>query len=247
MAYLPYISDENLEKHIKKTLLTYRETLKKIDLESFNSNIIDPIKLTFDSIVYNKKVKKIIAEEIVRQRDKTNSNEIGDFHQKIFQYFDNCDIQQDGFDIIYNGEHKVYVELKNKHNTMNSSSAKSTYLKMQDKLLKDPKCECYLVEVIAKKSQNIVWKVSVDGKSMSNERIHRLSIDKFYELVTGDKNAFVNLCKVLPQIIKKIVKETLADKREKDTVFAELKKHDSDLLKALYLLAFKTYEGFDSF
>ena len=40
MAYLNYISDEDLEKHIKETLDQYRETLKKIDLNKFNENII---------------------------------------------------------------------------------------------------------------------------------------------------------------------------------------------------------------
>jgi hypothetical protein len=62
MAYLNYISDENLVSHIKKTLLTYSDTIKSIDLEKFNSNIIDPIKLTFDSNVYNKNLETIIKE-----------------------------------------------------------------------------------------------------------------------------------------------------------------------------------------
>ena len=56
MAYLNFISDSDLENHIKETLDEYRETLKSINLERFNENIIDPIKLTFDSIVYNKKI-----------------------------------------------------------------------------------------------------------------------------------------------------------------------------------------------
>ena len=87
MAYLDYISDENLIKHIKKTLSTYSETIKSIDLAKFNSNLIDPIKLTFDSNVYNKDMETIIKEEIARQRDKTNTNAIGYFHQNIFKYF----------------------------------------------------------------------------------------------------------------------------------------------------------------
>ena len=77
MAYLDFISDEDLENHIKETLDEYRETLKAINLEEFNENIIDPIKLTFDSIVYNKKIKTILNEEIARQRDKSNTNAIG--------------------------------------------------------------------------------------------------------------------------------------------------------------------------
>lgn len=248
MAYLEFISDEDLEKHIEETLNEYRETLKKIDLNKFNENIIDPIKLTFDSIVYNKKLKVILNEEIARQRDKTNTNAIGYFHQKIFKYINNCTVPSQGFDIIYNnGSTKYYVELKNKHNTMNKGGADSVYINLQNQALKEPNCICALVEVIAKTSQNIKWQRTLNGQKVENERIRRISIDKFYEIVTGDKESFSKLCKVLPTLITKIVNKKISSKREKDTVFEELKKKDKNLLKSLYLLAFKTYEGFDKF
>ncbi|MDR0975573.1 MAG: Eco47II family restriction endonuclease [Christensenellaceae bacterium] len=82
---------------------------------------------------------------------------------------------------------------------------------------------------------------------MSDPRLRRISIDKFYEIITGQKDAFVDLCKVLPTVIKKVASEKLAGKKEKDTVFKELKTKDKNMLKALYLLAFETYEGFDAF
>ncbi|WAM06513.1 Eco47II family restriction endonuclease [Mycoplasmopsis cynos] len=31
-------------------------------------------------------------------------------------------------------------------------------------------------------------------KQLPNKRIRRISIDKFYEIVTGDKNSFRDLC-----------------------------------------------------
>lgn len=80
--------------------------------------------------------------------------------------------------------------MKNKHNTMNAAASQKTYMKMQDKLLDDDKAVCMLVEVIAKKSQNIKWETTLDGKKYSHERIRRVSIDKFYEIVFGDKLAF---------------------------------------------------------
>ncbi|WP_338070301.1 Eco47II family restriction endonuclease [Bathymodiolus platifrons methanotrophic gill symbiont] len=46
-----------------------------------------------------------------------------------------------------------------------------------------------LVEVIAKYSQDIVWKMRLDSVSVSDDRIRRVSIDKFYKLVTGDAHA----------------------------------------------------------
>lgn len=74
--------------------------------------------------------------------------------------------------------------MKNKHNTMNSASSQKTYMKMQNTLLQDQNATCFLVEVIAKNSQNIPWICSVDGVRMENSKIRRLSIDKFYETVT---------------------------------------------------------------
>lgn len=144
MAYLDFISDENLIKHIKETLSTYSETIKSIDLSKFNSNLIDPIKLTFDSNVYNKDMETIIKEEIARQRDKTNTNAIGYFHQNIFKYFRNCEVPEHGFDVIFtkNDGSKIYIELKNKHNTMNSSSSQKTYMKLAVKSSQEPSSEC---------------------------------------------------------------------------------------------------------
>lgn len=48
---LNFISNENLYNHVKKTVSKYRF---KVDLAEFNKNLIDPIKLTFDSKIYGK-------------------------------------------------------------------------------------------------------------------------------------------------------------------------------------------------
>ena len=55
---LNFIDRENFKKHVSNTIQTYDDTLKSINLQSFNSNIIDPIKLTFDSKVYRKATEK---------------------------------------------------------------------------------------------------------------------------------------------------------------------------------------------
>ena len=55
--------------------------------------------------------------------------------------------EEGGWDVIYENAngipipdagnvHTVYVEMKNKHNTMNSASAGKTYIKMQNQLFK---------------------------------------------------------------------------------------------------------------
>lgn len=104
--------------------------------------------------------------------------------------------------------------------------------------------KCYLVEIIAKNSQNIPWVVTLDKvKQPTRENIRRVSIDKFYEIVTGDKFAFQKLCQVLPIVIKDAV-SSLQKRNKQNTVFEELEKISSDLLTSIYLLSFEKYEGF---
>ena len=125
---LGFISDEDLFNHIKKTVEQYRF---KMTLKEFNKNLIDPIKLTFDSKIYKQNLEEIIESEIIRQKDKSNTNNIGYFHQNIFKYLgENWSVPKTGYDVV-NLQDKIFVEMKNKHNTMNSSSSQTTFIKMQ--------------------------------------------------------------------------------------------------------------------
>ena len=238
---LGFISDSEIYEHIKKTVLQYKTV---INLDEFNKNLVDPIKLTFDAKVYGKTFDSIIESECIRQIDKANTNHIGYFHQNLFNYAGNgWYVPTKGFDVV-NEEKKIFVEMKNKHNTMNSSSSQNTYMKMQKQLLNDPGSTCMLVEAIAKRSQNIVWKATLNGEKYEHERIRRVSMDKFYEIVFGDKYAFMTLCKALPTILNDVIEETHRGIIE-NSVYDELKEISSDTFKSLYLLAFKTYEGFE--
>jgi len=239
---LGFISDEDLFLHVKETVEKYRFT---IDLKAFNKNLIDPIKLTFDSKIYSKSLEETIELEIIRQMDKSNTNHIGYFHQYIFKYMDGeWAVPRQGFDLI-NEKQKIYVEMKNKHNTMNSSSAQKTYIAMQNQILKGADVTCMLVEVIAKQSQNIPWKISINREQYAHDNIRRVSMDKFYEIVTGSTVAFRDLCEALPHVLDDVI-ATLEQETVKNTVFGELSQISPNLLKSLYLLSFSKYEGFDN-
>lgn len=245
-----FIIESDFEENVKNTIAKYGNVLQSITLKKFNKNVVDPIKLTFDNRVFHKSINEIIELEIHRQRDKSNNNAIGYFHQYMFKYIKNCEVPLTGMDVIYTEPttgKKLYIELKNKHNTMNDPAQKDTCLKLFNQLLKDPNCiGCYLVEVIAPKSRNVVWtKTLRDGTCVSNDKIRRVSIDKFYEIVTGKKDAFYRICKQIPLTIDKLIKEDAVLTAVEDTVITELKNKNPDLLKALYLLAFETYNGFD--
>ena len=78
---LSFIDDETLFNHVKETVLKYRF---EINLADFSSNLIDPIKLTFDSKIYQQDIEDVLRHEMARQIDKSNTNHIGYFHQNIF-------------------------------------------------------------------------------------------------------------------------------------------------------------------
>ena len=246
MFTLTFIDEQAFKSHVAETLASYHKSLRSINLASFNSNLIDPIKLLFDKNVYQKSFEEILQLEIHRQRDKSNTNAIGYFHQNLFRYISGCEVPAHGWDVIFKGtEYKIYVEMKNKHNTMNSSSSQKTYIQMQNQILKTPNDYCFLVETIAPISRNIAWGCSVNGSHCEHEHIRRVSMDKFYALVTGIEDAFYQMCMQLPITIEELIQENQIETVQKDTVIEELKQKSPDILKALYLLAFQTYEGFD--
>ena len=278
---IDFISEDDFRAHVSNTIEEYKRALRSaVDLKEFNKNIIDPIKFVFDKALYGASWQEMIAREIVRQKDKTINNSIGYFHQKIFQYIhrDGCTIVvpengmavfsdhggKAGWDIAFENEdgifiddrtsvRRIYAEMKNKHNTMNSSGATRTHGKMQRQIVDDDDCACFLVEVIAKESQNESWVVARNINN-ANKRIRRASIDEFYGIVTGESDAFMKICMKLPDAIQDIIRESPINPNEliQDTVYAELERlvpyRDNDenarMIRAMYTLAFSTYKGF---
>lgn len=239
---LGFITNEDIYNHVKATVESYR---REITLSQFNENVIDPIKLTFDAKVYGKTLKQAVEDECFRQIDKSNSNKIGYFHQNLFKYAGNgWVVPKVGFDVQNEARH-IFVEMKNKHNTMNSASSQKTYMKMQSKLLEDDEAVCYLVEVISKKSKDEPWRISLDGKQHGHKNIRRMSIDKFYGLVFGACDAFYKLCQALPIIIEDVITDN-PGLALNNTVYKELTREHADVLTSLYILAFSTYEGFQN-
>ena len=264
---IDFISEDDFREHVRNTISHYGDKLCSYDLARFNLNTIDPIKMIFDRAVYREDWETLIANEIFRQRDKTNSNEIGYFHQGLFQYLARCRVPREGWDVVFslpegyvleNGNivHTIYVEMKNKHNTMNSASAGKTYMKMQNQLLHDDDCACFLVEVIARQSQNIIWAPRVDGRKLEHARIRRVSIDQFYAIVTGQPDAFFAICTALPRIVREVLAEQDGFvSTPHDTVLEELSLRaqafshlgeDMSMIMATYMLGFHSYEGFAS-
>jgi len=201
---LGFISDEDIYEHVKNTVESYR---REITLEQFNENIIDPIKLTFDAKVYGKTLRQAVEDECFRQIDKSNTNRIGYFHQNLFRYAGNgWRVPSVGFDV-ENEDLHIYVEMKNKHNTMNSASLRKTYIKMQSKILEDDEAICYFIDAFSDNSQDDVWRFKLDGKTHHHKKIRRMSLEKFYEFVFGAKDTLYKLYEALPRIIEDVISD----------------------------------------
>ena len=89
---------------------------------------------------------------------------------------------------------------------------------------------------------------------MGHKLIRRVSLDQFYALVTGQDDAFYQLCMVLPEVIENVVSKLGSSTVPRDIVFEEiilnaekedLESKDLAISMAIYMLGFSTYLGFE--
>lgn len=236
MSYLSFVSDEHFVNCISEVCTTYIRC-KREALQKFDKNKVDAIKFCFDMNFYNNNFNNTCEAEILRQSDKTIANAIGYFHQHLIGGIDGLrDMGQGGGCDITNLDNTIFAEIKNKHNTMNSSSAEATYQKLQRYATSYPNSICYLVEIIANCSQNIQWNGTFNGRYYNHPNVRRISADRFYHLVTGNVNAFKELCVKLPSAISYFLKQKGQDCSNADNSVSEL-----------YTLMNTTFRGYNGF
>lgn len=202
---LGFISDVDIYNHVKATVLQYR---RSINLKEFNKNIIDPIKLTFDSKIYGQTMAQTIESECIRQIDKTNNNRIGYFHQYLFKLAGNgwevsANGEKGGFDVL-NEELHIYVELKNKPYKMKHSAKRAMLIKAFDILIHDKNATFIVVDLQNHSGLVAPWTVTIDGKTYCNDRLKIMSIDIFYDCIFSQENSYKRLCEALPEILSDI-------------------------------------------
>lgn len=196
--YLSYISDEHLLMCISNLHRSYINAKNGIDKRKFYVNKVDTIKLTFDTKFNKINEEEIIETEVLRQIDKSINNFLGTFHEEILggiEGFERGNLS--GFDIRAE-DNTLFADIKNKHNTMNSSSAESLFQKLAHYADTYKKAKCYWVQILANKSFNTQWSGVINGKEYNHSRVFKISGDQFYKLITGQDGAFFQLYKILP-------------------------------------------------
>lgn len=249
--YLNYISDEHFLSCIGKLHNSYLNAKNKVTQKKFYKNKIDHIKLVFDAKFNGLEEEDLIDAEILRQIDKSINNSIGSFHENILGGVEGYESGNfSGYDVKAS-DNTLFADIKNKHNTMNSSSAESLFQKLARYADDHKSAKCYWVQILATKSFNELWSGDINGKEYSHSRVYKISGDKFYELITGQKDAFYALYKTLPSAIDDYL-ATLSPSQEValNSALEEIRKSASksglSLLDQISFDNYKYYNGYNA-
>src|SRR5690625_1001590 len=248
--YVNFITDEHLLACIEELHKSYLKAKRNITKSKFYKNKIDTIKLTFDSKFNSIDEDELIETEILRQIDKSINNSIGTFHEQILGGIQGYEIGNlSGFDIKAE-DNTLFADIKNKHNTMNSSSAEALFQKLARYADDHKKAKCYWVQILAKSSFCEHWRGDINGKEYSHSRVLKISEHRFYALLTGEENAFFNLYKTLPTAIDDYLKSFKESSKEKEDsalkeIESEIEESKRSILNQITFENYSYYLGFD--
>ncbi len=248
--YLSYISDEHLLECISTLHNAYLKAKNHLSKRNLYSNKVDTIKLTFDSSFNNVDEESLIQSEILRQVDKSINNSIGTFHEQILGGIGGYEVGNlSGFDIKAQ-DNSLFADIKNKHNTMNSSSAEALFQKLARYADTYKNANCYWVQILAKASFSQHWIGDINGKEYSHSRVFKISGDRFYALLTGEKDALFQLYKVLPLAINDYLSSQEEAFKEKEhsaieEIKQEIKTSKRSILDQITFENYSYYLGFD--
>lgn len=209
--YVEFVSDEEFLKCVKHVVDFYLSDEFKgapMTVLKESKNDIDAIKTIFDVTVKQIGFDGWANKELERQQDKTINNKIGEFHQELLGKVNgwvDLGIGDETEIDLKKEDNTIFIELKNKHNTMNSSSTKTCREKLENVIKQYPNATAYWAYIISKKykKEDRVWKY----KGKENEKIRRISGDLLYEMITGDPNALEKVYEAIPKAIVDLLGE----------------------------------------
>ena len=186
---LSWISQRTLDGHID-TLLARASDAKSKAPERVRGNVRDP----FSSLVAASTFEVQDANELVELQSlesalRGGSNAIGEFHQSVLGSVPNWENHDAGYDLVCESR-RMLAEVKNKHNTMNSTNRREVIEGLRTGIQqRRGTWKGYLVIVIPRKPER--YEITL------NSRLYEVDGATFYELVTGEANAIHDLFEYL--------------------------------------------------
>lgn len=248
--YVSFITDEHLLTCVGNLHNAYLKAKNNITKKNFYSNKVDTIKLTFDSKFNDIDEETLIQSEILRQIDKSINNSIGTFHEQILGGIKGFEAGNlSGYDIKAT-DNTLFADIKNKHNTMNSSAAEALFQKLKRYADDYKQAKCYWVQILAKGSFCELWSGDINGKEYSHSRVYKISGDQFYALLSGQQDAMFQLYKALPSAINDYLKsveetEEIAENSALEEIKSETKTSKRTVLDQITFENYSYYLGFD--
>ncbi len=209
MAYLQFISDENLIAAVGAVIGVIKNSEQRPQA-LLHKNVIDPFSALFDGMTRSISYEDWLMQEQARQTQKTMQNAIGDFHQRIIgsMYgWENLGFSG-GLDVV-NKKLKIVAEIKNKFNTTKGNHRIEIYDSLRI-TLKRPEYEGfsgYFVEIIPKGKNRYDKEFVPPDNKLGKRRVAREYIRvidglSFYYLATGRKLALQELFRAIPKVIE---------------------------------------------
>jgi hypothetical protein len=247
--YVKFVSDEHFIKCVGNLYKSYQKAKFNFTKSKFFKNKVDIIKLSIDANLNDISEEDLVKFEILRQIDKSINNSIGSFHEQVLGGVVGYVLgQNSGYDIkaINNS---LFADIKNKHNTMNSSSAESLFQKLKNFADKNKSAKCYWVQILAKSSFEELWVGDINGKEYSHSRVYKISGDRFYTMLTGEEDAFFQLYKALPKAILDFRNSLDVQIARKDnSVITELKRESLQAKRSILdQISFENYVYYAGF
>ena len=210
MAYLTWLSDEDLKGAVEK-LIQIGQVAQKKSLIGFHKNVIDPFSAMFQIAGFGMDYKSWTLSEQSRQSQKTLQNHIGEFHQRVLASVTGWENLKTGniMDLL-SSEKGILAEIKNKHNTVKGGNLSNLYKSMESQIM--PKSSrykgytAYYVTIIPKKPGRFDLPFTPSDKETGkrlpeNPKIRIIDGASFYDMVTGEDDSLKQLFDCLPQVI----------------------------------------------
>lgn len=210
--YVPFLENEDLEREIKSLLNKASEIQRKMTDEKMHKNVMDPFGALIEQAGFNLSHEQWLDTERNRQMQKSLNNAVGEFHQRVIGKMKGWEDLNVGRILdLANHEKKIVAEVKNKHNTVTGGKLMNVYdlldSAISDKFSKYKGYTAYFVQIIPAKPERynkpFTPSDTTTGRSKnSNFDIRVIDGYSFYELASGEVDAYARLFKCLPEVIK---------------------------------------------
>ncbi len=188
-----------IENALHNFVRIYLKSQSKTDEKALSDLSLDPIPVLLHCSLTGLETKQdLLKAEKWRRLDKAFSNAIGKFHEEVLCSVSGWYKPKTGFDL-RNDQEKIIVEMKNKHNTMNSSSAKDTHEKCARFIQSNPDWQVYLATIVPKKGR--VSKPWVIAGRTPHPRISLIDGATLYAMVCGVDDALKQVYSLLPEMM----------------------------------------------